>query len=51
MLFRSLEEKKASVQVLKTPDKWYGVTYKEDKATVVAAIDNMKKEGLYPQNF
>lgn len=46
-----LEEKKATVKVLKTPDKWYGVTYKEDKETVVAAFDRMKKEGLYPENF
>ncbi|MEE0956410.1 MAG: sugar phosphate nucleotidyltransferase [Eubacterium sp.] len=46
-----LEEKKATVKVLKTPDKWYGVTYKEDKAAVVAAFERMKKEGLYPENF
>ena len=30
-------------------DKWYGVTYKEDKPVVVAAIKRMKAEGLYPE--
>ncbi len=46
-----LEEDKATVQVLKSLDKWYGVTYKEDKAVVVAAIAKLKKEGLYPLNL
>lgn len=45
-----LREKKATVKVLKSMDKWYGVTYKEDKPVVVQAIQNMKDEGLYPQN-
>ena len=33
-----LEEGKARVKVLRSADKWYGVTYKEDKPCVVAAI-------------
>lgn len=44
-------EGKASVTVLKTSGKWYGVTYKEDKPTVVAAIQQMKKEGVYPRKL
>ena len=44
-----LTEKKATVKVLKSMDKWYGVTYKEDKPVVVAAIQKLKDEGLYPQ--
>ncbi len=39
---------KATVTVLTSADKWYGVTYKEDKPVVVAAIQKMKNEGLYP---
>lgn len=35
------------VKVLYAKDKWYGVTYKEDKQTVVDAIANMCKNGLY----
>lgn len=46
-----LGENKATVKVLKSMDKWYGVTYKEDKLVVVAAIQRMKDEGLYPQDF
>ena len=46
-----LAEDKATVSVLKSADKWYGVTYKEDKPVVVAAIQRMKDEGLYPQHL
>ncbi|MBQ8304980.1 MAG: nucleotidyltransferase [Blautia sp.] len=46
-----LEEGKAVVKVEKTPDKWYGVTYKEDKPAVVAAIQGLKDAGLYPQKL
>ena len=45
-----LHEKKATVKVLKSEDKWYGVTYKEDKPVVMAAVQRMKDEGLYPQS-
>lgn len=43
-----LREDKAVVKVLESEDKWYGVTYQEDKATVMAAISSMKDSGLYP---
>ncbi len=46
-----LGEGKATVKVLKSMDKWYGVTYKEDKPVVVEAIRKMKESGLYPQNL
>ena len=42
---------KATVEVLKSADKWYGVTYKEDKPVVVAAIKKMKEDGLYPEHL
>ncbi len=42
---------KASVQVLSTPDRWYGVTYKEDKQMVWDALAQMEKEGKYPTDF
>ncbi|MFG6383414.1 MAG: nucleotidyltransferase [Lachnospiraceae bacterium] len=48
---RLLQEGKASVQILNSQDKWYGVTYKEDKEMVVNAIANLKKQGLYPEEF
>ena len=43
-----LDDGKARVRVLSSEDKWYGVTYKEDKPTVVAALKRMREEGLYP---
>lgn len=43
-----LKEKMADVKVLTSADNWYGVTYKEDKEMVVAAIAAMKEKGLYP---
>ena len=46
-----LQEKKATVKVLKSEDKWYGVTYKEDKPVVMAAVQSLKDQGLYPQNL
>lgn len=46
-----LAEDKATVTVLASADKWYGITYKEDKPMVVAAIRNLKKSGLYPEKL
>ena len=48
---RLLEENKAAVKVLPTEDKWYGVTYKEDKAVVMEAIQMLKDTGVYPENL
>ena len=46
-----IKEGKAEVTVLKSFDRWYGVTYKEDKKNVMDAVRQMKDEGLYPQDF
>ena len=43
-----LRQGKAQVTVLSSADKWYGVTYHEDKETVVKAIEAMTKAGTYP---
>lgn len=44
-----LAEEKATVHVLKSPDKWYGVTYREDKPGIVKALADMADAGLYPK--
>ena len=44
-----VEKEEATVAVLKSSDKWYGVTYKEEKPVVVAAIQGLKDKGLYPE--
>ena len=41
-------EGRASVTVYTTPDKWYGVTYRQDKPLVVEALRRMTEEGRYP---
>ncbi|MBR3691680.1 MAG: nucleotidyltransferase [Clostridia bacterium] len=46
-----LSEDKATVRVLSSPDRWYGVTYKEDKPTVVAALKSLRDAGLYPEKL
>lgn len=46
-----IKEDKATVRVLTSEDKWYGVTYKEDKQGVVDALQSMKDKGLYPEKL
>lgn len=48
---RLLREGKAEVKVLKSRDRWYGVTYKEDKESVVSALQSMKDKGEYPDKL
>ena len=43
-----LSENKATVKVLTSADKWYGVTYAADKPVVVAALKEMTEKGMYP---
>ena len=44
-----IKTKGEKVKVLKADDKWYGVTYKEDKQSVVDALSAYCKAGLYPK--
>ena len=46
-----LEEGKARVKVLRSHDKWYGVTYQEDKPAVMAALADKTARGLYPDEL
>ena len=46
-----LRSDKASVEVLKSDAQWFGVTYKEDKEIVQAAIKKLKDDGVYPINL
>jgi NDP-sugar pyrophosphorylase family protein len=51
LVAKTINEGKANVKMLKSSDQWYGVTYKEDKETVVAALQAMKDKGLYPDKL
>ena len=46
-----IRSNKAKVRLLETQDKWFGVTYKEDKPAVVAAIQKLIEEGVYPEKL
>ena len=46
-----VEEKKITVDTIKTTAKWYGMTYKEDKEMVVTAINKLIEEGYYPKTL
>ena len=42
-----IQSKKAQVKVLETKDRWFGVTYKEDKQVVVDSFRRLIEEGVY----
>lgn len=46
-----IEEDKADVKVLRSEDRWYGITYKEDKEAVVSAVQKLKDTGVYQQHL
>ena len=48
MMGQLVTEGKCSVKMLSSTDKWFGVTYKEDKPDVVAKIQALKDTGVYP---
>lgn len=43
-----LEEGRLEVKVLKSHDQWFGVTYKEDRETVMSAVGKLIEDGIYP---
>lgn len=46
-----LSSETADFKVVPTASKWFGVTYKEDKPIVQASIDELVKNGVYPENL
>lgn len=46
-----LQVGKATVQMLSSKDKWFGVTYREDKPVVEKSIAQLKKDGVYPEKL
>ena len=46
-----IREGKASVKVLNTNEKWYGMTYREDIDDVRAALRRLRDEGVYPEEL
>ena len=48
---RLVEEGNYSVKVLRSGEKWFGVTYKEDRPMVVESIRQLIREGVYPASL
>ena len=48
---RELKAGRCSVRLLPCDETWYGMTYKEDIASVKNAISEMKEQGIYPQQL
>ena len=46
-----LQAGKATVEVLRSTARWYGVTYREDLEGVKAALQGMQKDGTYPEKL
>ena len=46
-----LKSEKAEVTVLQSKDKWFGVTYKEDKDAVMASVRGLVDAGVYPERL
>lgn len=46
-----IHEQKATIRILRTQEKWYGVTYREDMPKVQAAMARMKASGVYPDEL
>lgn len=46
-----IDEGRADVKVLRSEDRWYGITYKEDKQAVMDAVQRLKDNGTYPEHL
>jgi hypothetical protein len=46
-----LEENVTTVKVLRTQERWFGVTYQEDKIRVKNAVQDLILQGVYPGNL
>ena len=51
MVDKLIREQKATVKVLDTTSKWFGVTYPEDRPDTVAKIAKLIEEGVYPEEL
>ncbi len=46
-----IKEDKIKVKVMPVKDRWYGITYQEDKALVSAALASLTRQGMYPDSL
>jgi hypothetical protein len=48
---KQIADGSATFEVLTSSDKWFGVTYQEDRPAVVAKFASLKQDGTYPLNL
>ena len=48
---RLVGEGQATLELISTPSVWYGVTYREDKPSVVKALKELTDKGLYKKGL
>lgn len=46
-----IHEGTAKVKVVHTPERWFGVTYREDRDMVVASLKSLVDQGVYPSDL
>ena len=51
MIDQLIQEGRAQVDVLKTHDSWFGVTYQEDKEKVIEAFQELVNQGVYAKKL
>jgi UTP-glucose-1-phosphate uridylyltransferase len=51
MVNQMIIEKRAGVRILECDSRWFGMTYKEDRETVVRSIRELVSQGVYPENL
>lgn len=51
LIDRLIQSGRAQVEVLETKDEWFGVTYQEDKESVMAAFKALTEAGVYPEGL
>lgn len=48
---KAIHQNRIQVRVLKTSEKWFGLTYREDKENVIGEIEAMQSKGIYPKKL
>ena len=51
MITELIQNKQARIKVLESGDKWFGVTYREDKPAVVRRLKELVDQGVYPESL
>jgi hypothetical protein len=46
-----VKRKQKKVKILKTPDNWFGVTYREDKEIARKCVQKLIEQGIYPERL